>query len=571
MEKNLTIARDANKIIPLDFFKKATSQGYNKSWGVAIAHNDGDHIITRKTVAKEVKPEDLDNFQKFKEAGIPGRQIFLCMGNGESLHEEDQQPYTLLHDDSGEKPALVAFLNGDFSQHRDEASSHSDAYFCVQTKILPSVTAIVNNLGESASIEKIMEVLKQDDVAHIWANFMSGKEGSITIVACNGDSHTIHIKDDPAMKTFDGWWTSNALGYGESLLSGLAADLGGAVKSAIPKLRIPGKPKADGKTSAVTALEQAKPAPSASPAPPGDGARTEPGGEPAPHPELPAELGDPDAKLTITVPPGMETRRAVKWWQKRVPEGMMPKVITGIKTITCKRSEATPTFLQTYMEQNKLGGLDVLKLKSTTAAVASSHKPDTAAAKPSGGVPKIHMPGKKDQAAPAKAEDHRQPTAEPSKKDAAPHVVGKPDAPQVVTDPQPILSPLQRDEAINFMNAPEVKAGRDRTGRAIADPKGVEELNKNVEPLEKQLGGLFSVLDFARCDYSDKIRLCNSNAMLAAKVLHFVSMELLSTNKMLDELTGPHVRPNEKPEAVQQPAKGTNVPPRIRMPARKAG
>lgn len=555
--KGVTIIRHPDKLIPGDYLAKAASENPS-AFGSAIARADGKgtKLIVRHKSDKPTPGHEADVFQKHD--GIKNMLLVLHFtGSTNPIAAEDVQPFVLLQNDD-DSAAMVAFLDGDFSLYAGDAS-HSDEYHCVTKELMPRIGKLCELTD--GNLDKMMDFLAEESTANDWANFMLGKRGSITLLCSNGRIQTITVADDQTQKQFDGWWTSNTYGWEYAKNA--------QTPTARPKLKLPGLVSGP-KVAVASTTPVTQPA-------------LAPVGQPDKVPDHPAEnkpgnggvpltnLGDPDAKLTISVPPGMDSKKLYKWWSKRVPEGMgVPKVLDGLKTITCLRSEATPAFLHSYIEQNKLGGLGGLAVLKNGTALPSIEPKKT----------EVSSVSQKKKAMPLVAQAKKQ-GVYPPKAEAAPAVdpaktpqpeVQQPveTSPQVVDEPLPVFSPDQKANLLHFVQT--IKPALDKNLQAIASPQGLAEFEKRVETFAAQFGGKASLDDVPAYPFAELRNWVNENYGAATKLILLLATERLGMSRMLDELTKPVRTQEAAPQAAPAPAPAqTRKAAFPAMPRRKAG
>lgn len=521
MSKGVTITREKDAIIPLDFLAKAHAEN-RTGLGFAIVKDGGSRVVVRRALQSSAKA--ADEFQR--SDGLKDVPIIIHFASSPVQAEDDLQPFTLLQNED-ESIALVCFMDGDFSAYEQPNSSKSSEYWCVEKAIIPRIDKLVNLCN--GDIDKIMDALNDDLTAQDWANFMLGSRGSITLVAYNGRMITIVVEGDTTQKSFDGWWTSNSYGYGEqpaTLAESAGAELSGNANQTKPTLKLPVSVKRPvASTTPITS-----PVPGTGPQP-----EVAPNGPTSPQPPGP-DLGDPDTVIEISIPSNMETKRAFKWISQRMPQGMVPTAIAGLKVLRLKRKDANPKFLQTFMEQNKLSGLAALKGSTTSV-------PSTQAA-----TSPVLPPASQEKGYPERAQE-----AQPQQPATSPPIVepGKEGdkQPSVVTEPLPVLSPRQIEETINFANDPAIKLVIDAHGKIIASPHGLEQMESRVASLSKQFGGKLSILDIAKWPLDTFLQYSKHDPQAAGTIAFCLATELQKAYKLMDGLTEPQKK--EEPATPQ--------------------
>lgn len=516
----VTIIRGSGKKVPDDYLSKALAAN-NTGISVSVANNANDAVISFRSI----KTFGVSDVQKLMgQDKIKDKKAFLFLSSSlNNTKDEDIQPYPVLVNDTG-KPMIVAFLNGDFSQFTKEGQPLSPEVLCLQSKIIPFVQKAYKASGND--IAKTMLELQDELYTDAFANLMVGPNGSITLLPCSGEAATFEVATDILNAEADdnSWWTSNAYDQQEPEaapvkkvddddLSDLMPDKTPAaepvaVAQAQPKPGhgLPGsKP---GKIVAASAAQFAvQPAPDAASV---VAASIE-------------DLKDSEKELTLKIPPGMPVKRIHKWLTQRMPEQFLPKSYAGLKTITLKRRDANLQFLQTYVEQNKLGSLgDVMH---TVIPKSSGGKVVPAAGQ-------TEFPVTDKPAEPAKV-----PASEPQKQ-------GDVKPAQVTSEVLPIFSPRQISETITFRDIV------DKKGNKIESPATME---KKIGTFAKFFGNNFKIADLERWHVEDMQEYAKKDYGAAGNLLYWAIHELREANRMLDEVTAPHLKPKTEETVVEQP------------------
>ena len=552
---NATIVRAPGKNIPDDLISKASGAN-NSSVSFAVCASDGNSIVARKHIGSM----SLDEAKQFiGHPSLASRQVIIQFSNNPGVSTpEDAQPFTIMEaedpKDKKIKPIVVAFLNGDFSQYAQEGSTKSPEALCVEKAIVPHINKVFKIADQD--LHKMMIELKDEVWAGAFANMMIGPEGSITILASNGDNHTFLVQGETLSHAGDGYWTSNTFGEQKEPAveqDDLEKELGDA--PAIPT-KAPDKPRVipQSKTQTNTApppqvakpkpghgLEGSKPPVAAPKVAPADQPAVRPAPSPAPGPAakpgtvLP-DLTNAESVLKIKIPTSMDGKKKWSWCKHRCPEELLPTLdVRGLTHMSCKLGQANKAFLQTYVEQNKLAGLSVFAKflaigdysPETDTAI-----PQTVAAVPATGKARI-IPSKKEQGYPERAEETQPAVVEPpAKKDTDPHIVGKP-SPAVVTEPLPVFSPTQKEEILTFL---------DKKGIKVPDPKEIEKMEKMAEPFSKQFGGKITLANLAGLKLEDIEEYAKHDLPAICRIVFWQSVELMNMSRMLDELTDPLTR-----------------------------
>jgi hypothetical protein len=532
MTNGVSIVREKGKLIPADYLA-LLEKDHKAGFSTTIVAPSGVKLWVRKSMGA-FPAKEADEMQKHD--GFKDKTIVVHYAHSNStLLEEDLQPFVLVENEDN-TPVLAVLLDGDFSGFADEKSSHTAEALCVQKAIAPRIEKLIRLTD--GDLDKIMDELADAVTAQDWANFMLGSRGSILVLCSNGRIQTITVEGDTSCKKFDWGWVSNTHGYGDapkSFADQLANDVSGKpVNKGKPLLKLATKGP---KVTVASTDPLVAPIPGTGPQPQIVEPKPQQGENPLP-------LADPNAILRINVPTGMTSQRAYKWIVKRMPENFQIKNVTGLKFLELKRSEAPPAFLQSYLEQNKLGGLGVVQTtpapkvdpaKSSVPEVSNNRKKipllPTAKAKPV------------EQGYPERAE-----AAQVTKPDAAP---AQPENPQVVAEPLPVLSPEQKEELVTFTQQPSVKAGMDAMGRLINSPHGLEQINKKIEGIAKQFGGKMTPEIFASLPLDDMIKYFEHDVHAGARLCFLMCHEYNTVNKMLEQLTEPH---EPKKQEAEQPA-----------------
>lgn len=536
MSMGVTIVRHEGTKIPDEFLAKALEK-YSSCVGFSVASSDGSKIVLRKHVGTMT----LEEAKKFLgHEALKKRTVTIFIGGNEAKAPEDVQPYPVLT--NGEGNVLVsAFLNGDFLHFSETDSDYPAEYFCLQKQIIPRV-AKAFKIGDQ-DLVKLVEELKDPVYANDWANLMAGQTGSITLMIANGDVHTFLVEGETISKDNSGWWTSDSLEDEQPQVveeqDDLEKELGDVPAApAKPATQVATPPKPKGTLSmpsrpiASTAAVVATPKPTS-------------GAGPV-SPSAASALTNMNAVLTLMIPPGMDAKRMLKWATKRMPDSWKPPaVLSGLKILTCKRSEATTAFIQEYCQQNNLGSLaDVM---ATATSIKEAAKSSTAVGHVASPPPKAAMaqPTKEGEY-PAKSEASQ--STGSKGKDTSPHHVG------VVAGPVPVFSPEQLKQLTEFTNTSDFKAAFDKHGKIIAAPGGADKFEQMFDNMYKQTDGKITPANVAMWPYEQHLAwIEKADKKSVATVQFWLGLELLKATHMLDELTEPHRTTKKQEEPAQQP------------------
>lgn len=150
MHRNIFLYSPAGQTIPQAVIDAVTKE-YNSCVGGATV-NDG--VVEDYAVTDGV---DLENFKTTVEQMKDDAVLFALGKYEKGFSQEDAQPFTLIKNKEG-NPILVAFLDGDFSNHVKSPQNHSDAYVCCQSFLLPLVNELYSDVGEDP--DKLLGELK---------------------------------------------------------------------------------------------------------------------------------------------------------------------------------------------------------------------------------------------------------------------------------------------------------------------------------------------------------------------------------------------------------------------------
>ena len=138
--------------------------------------------------------------------------IFFFGKYPDGFLDEDMQPYPVLRN-SKDEVIMVAFLEGKFPQYSQPNSNHSDAYFCAFKHIMP--TLYKSYVAAGSSVPKLMESL-DDDATKMSLTNMLGTDGTIVLLAGNGEAVMANKGNSTMDKEFKWGYTSNTYGVVEA-------------------------------------------------------------------------------------------------------------------------------------------------------------------------------------------------------------------------------------------------------------------------------------------------------------------------------------------------------------------
>jgi hypothetical protein len=268
------------------------------------------------------------------------------------------------------------------------------------------------------------------------------------------------------------------------------------------------------------------------------------GGTPDSKPGSPPSKGlpgfTPESPLTISTAAITDPQKKHKFLSKRMKGGIVTKDMMSATKVTVLMKDANPTFLQTYIEQNKLPGLGVLQASATS--VPDTKKPSVL----------------KEAGYPPRAE---QPKEVPAQSPVAPE-------PPPIEEPQfPTFTPRQREELINFINNPTVKLATDKYGELVDSPHGLDQMEEKAESMSKQFGGLVSLRDIIKWPEGNFQMYSQHDGKSLAKIAFILATEVNKLNKMLDLETTP--AQEKEQEVVEQPTLPIEEPAPVKKSAFK--
>jgi hypothetical protein len=582
--KAITVLRLAGQHIPANYLSKLAAE-YNSGLSFAKSSLSGKSVVIRRFVSN-LTPEQIEEIvlsDKLKDDNV----VFNFFQSSTALSEEDISPYVILaqplaEDSTKVLPSLVAFLNGDFSQFKKDGE-HSAEYNCVYSQMIPRIKKFHALYG--GDIGKLMGELKDDLTTSDFGNMMSGENGSIVFVGAGKDNiYPITLANDKINNAGDGYWTSNSLEEQEVIeevpevepekeddLLGDLDDEGGAVipteKAPPPKpaeVKDNGKKNSLGIPSRTKANETPAPKPDPVAAPDKPDVRTGKDVQRDAKPSVPSDLTDPNARLTLIVPTGLDQKKRSRWFAHRMPEALVPKSTAGIKSITLSRSDCNSKFMADFLTQENLSGMDVLKYKLREDGPATSSAPviDTQ-------TTKVSVPGVKKEAAVQVHSPAATAAARDNKDTSTKHVTNVTSA---VTFTEPQVAHMK-----TFVEDKTVKESVAKQEQLLNSPSGMETLEKQIADISKQFGGKVNILNVASWPLDVFMKYVQNDPSAGSKLGYSLAVELVKAYKMMDELTGPHEKKQEaakvQQEAIREPqvleAQAAAKPGTIAFPKRR--
>lgn len=220
--------KNKGQIIPVEWLNKAI-QAYPSAIGVA-SENEGVIQVLRSNDPAQITVETITGMQEAFKENILTLHLTKTAGQIES---EDMQPYVLLENED-KTPALVAFLDGDYTKFRVNNSKFSDAYHCVTDYLAPKILQIAEMC--EGDLEKVLAALEKPFNRKDFEAMWSGNKGTLTLVSDLGIAPVSFAVND-LKREFAYGWVSDALletplptsvvTKGKNLASSLAAKVVG--------------------------------------------------------------------------------------------------------------------------------------------------------------------------------------------------------------------------------------------------------------------------------------------------------------------------------------------------------
>lgn len=193
--------KNKGQLLPIDWLGKAVL-AFPSAIGLA-AETEGVIQVLRTNDPAQITVDTINNMQEtFKDDIVT---LYLNKTAG-AIKPEDMQPYVLLENED-KTPALVAFLDGDFSLYRVANSPFSDEYHCVTTHLTPKILQLAQ-LCEG-DLEKLLKNLDTDFMRKEFAGMWKDK-GTITLLSDLGVA-PMSFAVNPLKREYVYGWVSNAL------------------------------------------------------------------------------------------------------------------------------------------------------------------------------------------------------------------------------------------------------------------------------------------------------------------------------------------------------------------------
>lgn len=204
----MLVRRNKTVIIPDAYWNKVL-ETKPIAFGMALVENG----TLQSFKVNDVVP-DLKVIQEAQESFKDYSTAFSFIGSAGSPTEEDMSPYIILTKqlDGKDTPLLMAMLDGDFNAYAKSGSTHPPEFFLANGELREEISYIYNKIA-GGNIDKLMGELDDPTVKKRLIN-MSVPHGTILLLANTGEFKVLD-KDDKSKK-FDGWWTSDTLGYTEA-------------------------------------------------------------------------------------------------------------------------------------------------------------------------------------------------------------------------------------------------------------------------------------------------------------------------------------------------------------------
>ncbi len=613
-----SIFKQAGHVPPKDVIEQILGQ-YPDCHGFAFIHKSGNNLSVIPSSAPITADQVVEWMTKAKD-----KSVLFCaykIGHGEKLEADKLPPYTVLETTDG-KPAVVAVLHGDFSDFYRKDSSLPPEYLAVQDDLIDRVKGVYNSVN--GNMEELMEELYTPRHKRQLVNCMASEHGVILLFSFT-DELLMYAKTEESMVQHD-WGYHTMLGEPvaatepaapaeeeeEDLEASLATIVGG-IQSEPEKeksnvndkpSRQPGSRQPQARTGnsgdavvrgSVPATSNTVPASATQQA--GAVRSRQPGAKASVVPSVPrsdtssAALDtaatnageslkvDPNMELTITIPP-MGVDKKAKWMRKRIPGEQLPRNFSEWTEIKVKAAEATKAFWQTFAEQNKLKGIQIMKAFGMRQL----------------GTGEVVLEGKKEQPKGITQQGNGKPITEsrqpraaqptqshstngagnapvvsnaPTGKDTAPHTVGS----KAEAGAIPLIPKTERDSLAQFMAKPETKQAVDHHFQFIKDPKNISSLEKKYPSLQE--GGYLKHLEDVHGWPPEVFHsIVKDQPTFAGNLLFYLALDHM---KLFDQITDPghktETAPQQEPEKPEQPkvepepmkATGTDgAPPPVR-------
>lgn len=173
--------------------------------GLALASNGVVEVLRTNAPAQL---EDVMNCQ----FDLKDSNVIMWFGqSGTPYLDDDVQPYTVLTD-KDEKPILVAFAEGDFTNYFKPGETRSNTFFFVKDFLMPEVSRLYGHL--KGDLDELMKELCSDKMnAKLTPQF--GDRGTLVLVAGNGEIACV-AQNELLLGDTEWGWSSNHYGFGQS-------------------------------------------------------------------------------------------------------------------------------------------------------------------------------------------------------------------------------------------------------------------------------------------------------------------------------------------------------------------
>jgi hypothetical protein len=229
------IVKNKGQLIPEPYLEKVI-KAFDSCYGLALVEEK--EILT-DTVDKDVPIDVLIKTQQdFRKESI----VFHFGKYPSGFLKDDVQPFVALKHDNG-KPALVLFLEGDFSGFAKTGSLHSPEFFAAYDTLMPKLQDNFNLTGHD--IDKLMGHLQnavsfKKEMNNLWL-----KQGNIVMLASSGEVLSFSDSVSNQRMKYDWGWTTNRLDYSEATFPAKEESMADRLRA--QKTKVPGiKPSVPG-------------------------------------------------------------------------------------------------------------------------------------------------------------------------------------------------------------------------------------------------------------------------------------------------------------------------------------
>lgn len=176
MQKGVYLFKTARQTIPLNLAEPLIL-AHQSCHGVAVSHQ-GKITTVRKSTGLS-----LETFRASQEQ-LKMLNVLYYLGNFEKGYNEgDIQPYTILTSKT-KGPALIGFMQGDFTGHAKDASTRPPAYFFVKNYLTPKILQLYKLVG--GDMGKLIKELREATVVADINNQCLKDGWGITLMVNNG-------------------------------------------------------------------------------------------------------------------------------------------------------------------------------------------------------------------------------------------------------------------------------------------------------------------------------------------------------------------------------------------------